>query len=53
MDTTATEPVLTTAPFSSLYDSLSGTLAAITFGLAVVVIVQVLVNRIFTRARSR
>jgi hypothetical protein len=52
MDTAAIEPVLTTAPFSSLYDSLSGTVAAITFGLAVVVIVQLLVNRIFTRAQS-
>jgi hypothetical protein len=52
MDTAAIEPVLATVPFSSLYDSLSGTVAAIAFGLAVVVIVQLLVNRIFARAKS-
>jgi hypothetical protein len=40
------------AAFSSLYDSQIGTLVAIAFGLAVVIIVQVLVNRIFSRARS-
>jgi hypothetical protein len=40
------------APFSSLYDSLAGTLAAIGFGLAFVCVVQVLVNRIFSRART-
>lgn len=40
------------APFNSLYDSMSGTLVAIGFGLAVVVIVQVLVNRIFGKAKT-
>lgn len=40
------------APFSSLYDSLAGTLAAIGFGLAFVCVVQVLVNRIFARAQT-
>jgi hypothetical protein len=52
MDTAAIEPVLTDASFRSLYDSLFGTMAAIAFGLAVVVIVQLLVNRIFARAKS-
>jgi hypothetical protein len=52
MDTASIEPVVTTHTFSSLYDSLAGTVAAIAFGLAVVVIVQVLVNRIFARAKS-
>lgn len=40
------------AAFSSLYDSQIGTLVAIVFGLTVVIIVQVLVNRIFGRAKS-
>ena len=40
------------AAFSSLYDSQIGTLVAIGFGLTVVIIVQVLVNRIFGRAKS-
>ena len=40
------------APFSSLYDSLAGTVAAIVFGLTFVGVVQVLVNRIFARART-
>jgi len=38
--------------FSSLYDTQSGTITAIAFGLAVVVVVQVLVARIFSRAKS-
>jgi hypothetical protein len=38
--------------FSSLYDTQGGTIAAISFGLAVVVVVQLLVARIFSRAKS-
>ena len=38
--------------FSSLYDTQGGTVTAIAFGLAVVVVVQVLVGRIFSRAKS-
>jgi hypothetical protein len=38
--------------FSSLYDTQGGTITAIAFGLAVVVVVQVLVGRIFSRAKS-
>ena len=38
--------------FSSLYDTQGGTIVAIAFGLAVVVVVQVLVGRIFSRAKS-
>jgi hypothetical protein len=38
--------------FSSLYDTQAGTVTAIAFGLAVVVVVQVLVGRIFSRAKS-
>ena len=45
-------PVTPEAAFSSLYDSQIGTLVAIGFGLTVVIIVQVLVNRIFGRAKS-
>ncbi len=54
VDTTAgVQPVVAVeGPFSSLYDTLGGTLFAISFGLGVVVIVQVLVNRIFSRART-
>ena len=40
------------AAFSSLYDTQGGTIAAISFGLAVVVVVQLLVARIFSRAKS-
>lgn len=38
--------------FSSLYDTQSGTITAIVFGLGVVVVVQLLVGRIFSRAKS-
>jgi hypothetical protein len=38
--------------FSSLYDTQGGTVAAIAFGLSVVVVVQLLVARIFSRAKS-
>jgi hypothetical protein len=38
--------------FSSLYDTQGGTIAAIFFGLGVVVVVQLLVARIFSRAKS-
>ena len=38
--------------FSSLYDTQGGTIAAISFGLGVVVVVQLLVARIFSRAKS-
>ena len=38
--------------FSSLYDTQLGTIAAISFGLAVVVVVQLLVARIFSRAKN-
>ena len=38
--------------FSSLYDTQGGTVAAISFGLAVVVVVQLLVARIFSRTKS-
>ena len=38
--------------FSSLYDTTAGTITAIAFGLGVVVVVQLLVARIFSRAKS-
>ena len=38
--------------FSSLYDTQGGTVTAIAFGLGVVVVVQLLVARIFSRAKS-
>ena len=38
--------------FSSLYDTQGGTITAIAFGLAVVVVVQVLVARIFSRSKG-
>ena len=38
--------------FSSLYDTQGGTVAAISFGIAVVVVVQLLVARIFSRTKS-
>ncbi len=38
--------------FSSLYDTQSGTITAIVFGIGVVVVVQLLVARIFSRAKS-
>jgi len=38
--------------FSPLYDTQVGTIVAIAFGLAVVVLVQVLVTRIFSGAKS-
>jgi hypothetical protein len=38
--------------FSSLYDTQAGTITAIAFGLGVVVVVQLLVGRIFSRAKS-
>jgi hypothetical protein len=38
--------------FSSLYDTQAGTITAIAFGLAVVVVVQLLVARIFSHAKS-
>lgn len=47
------EPELTTVDgFSSLYDTQGGTVAAIAFGLGVVVVVQLLVARIFSRAKN-
>jgi hypothetical protein len=42
----------TVKAFSSLYDTQGGTTLAIAFGLAVVVLVQSLVTRIFSRAKS-
>lgn len=42
----------TVEAFSSLYDTQGGTITAIAFGLGVVVIVQLLVARIFSRAKS-
>ena len=44
--------MLTVDGFSSLYDTQGGTIAAISFGIAVVVVVQLLVARIFSRAKS-
>ena len=44
--------MLTVDAFSSLYDTQGGTVAAISFGLAVVVVVQLLVARIFSRTKS-
>jgi hypothetical protein len=38
--------------FSSLYDTQAGTVTAIAFGLAVVVVVQLLVARIFSGAKT-
>ena len=38
--------------FSSLYDTQAGTITAIAFGLAVVVVVQVLVARIFSGTKT-
>jgi hypothetical protein len=38
--------------FSSLYDTQGGTITAIAFGLAVVVVVQLLVARIFSGAKT-
>jgi hypothetical protein len=38
--------------FISLYDTQGGTITAIAFGIAVVVVVQVLVARIFSHAKS-
>ena len=38
--------------FISLYDTQSGTITAIVFGIGVVVVVQLLVTRIFSRAKS-
>jgi hypothetical protein len=38
--------------FSSLYDTQGGTITAIAFGLGVFVVVQLLVARIFSRAKS-
>jgi hypothetical protein len=38
--------------FSSLYDTQAGTVTAIAFGLGVVVVVQLLVARIFSHAKS-
>lgn len=38
--------------FSSLYDTQGGTIAAISFGLGVVVVVQLLVAKIFAGAKS-
>jgi hypothetical protein len=42
----------TVAGFSSLYDTQGGTITAIAFGLAVVVVVQVLVGGSFSRAKG-
>jgi len=42
----------TVKAFSSLYDTQGGTITAIAFGLGVVVVVQLLVARIFSRAKS-
>jgi hypothetical protein len=42
----------TVAGFSSLYDTPAGTITAIAFGLGVVVVVQLLVARIFSHAKS-
>jgi hypothetical protein len=42
----------TVEAFSSLYDTQGGTITAIAFGLAVVVVVQLLVARIFSGAKS-
>jgi hypothetical protein len=47
--TVASEP---TAPFSSLYHSAEGTLAAITAGVIIIVAVQVKVARIFKTAHN-
>lgn len=44
--------MLTVDGFSSLYDTQGGTIAAISFGIAVVVVVQLLVARIFSRAKN-
>jgi hypothetical protein len=38
--------------FSSLYDTQAGTIVAISFGLGVVVLIQVLITRIFAGAKS-
>ena len=42
----------TVEAFSSLYDTQGGTITAIAFGLGVVVVVQLLVARIFSGAKS-
>ena len=42
----------TVEAFSSLYDTQAGTITAIVFGIGVVVVVQLLVARIFSRTKS-
>jgi len=42
----------TVETFSSLYDTQGGTITAIAFGLTVVVVIQLLVTRIFSGAKS-
>ena len=42
----------TVEAFSSLYDTQGGTITAIAFGITVVVVVQLLVTRIFSGAKS-
>jgi hypothetical protein len=46
------DAALVSAPFSSLYDTQAGTITAITFGLVVVAVVQLLVARIFSGAKT-
>ena len=46
------DAALAKAPFSSLYDSAQGTVAAILLGLLIMMVVQVKVAWIFTRTKS-
>lgn len=48
----AAPEMLTVDGFSSLYDTQGGTIIAIAFALGLVVVVQLLVARIFSRAKS-
>lgn len=52
LEETAPTEMPTVDAFSSLYDTQVGTVTAISFGLGVVVVVQLLVGRIFSRAKN-
>lgn len=46
------DAALVSAPFSSLYHTQTGTIAAIVCGMAIIIVVQIKVARIFQSARS-
>jgi hypothetical protein len=46
------DAVLVSSPFSSLYQTQTGTISAIVFGMAILIVVQIKVARIFGSARS-